>query len=217
MIENWTCPKCTSPNHPRRDQCWQCGYPRESIPKIESTNELSAEAPPTEPNLQGIGNQPIPSPNEPKDKVSSLRSLGRVIILACGGIFLLVAATLGVFTYLNRPQNTIIGTWEQVGEIGEIISFHKDGTITTVDFGVTIVGNYEFLDNNTLRIDILGTSQIFDVNISGNMLSLSSDGTTVQFEKTANTTAAGVEVSTEIPTEVPTETVSEQPTTTGYR
>lgn len=67
-------------------------------------------------------------------------------------------------------REDIIGKWYAINS-GEQREFLKDGTVIIVAGGDSIVGNYKFIDNSRLRVDLsapfLGSSaMVFEVSIS---------------------------------------------------
>jgi len=85
------------------------------------------------------------------------------------------------------PGSRIVGRWQQVGG-DQILEFFDGGTVTATSFGITITGDYEFLDKDTIRLDMrglfgLGNSQVLDIRISGDTLILSASGVSVQYNR----------------------------------
>ncbi len=72
----------------------------------------------------------------------------------------------------SKPENLIIGKWEDVKD-KTTIEFLKDGTCILVERKQqAVVGKYNFIDNNRLKVDIYGMSRILQMAISENELIL---------------------------------------------
>lgn len=74
----------------------------------------------------------------------------------------------------KSKQKTIVGKWKEVGGT-QTIEFFKDGTVIVVDDdGDRLVGNYRFLDDNRIRIDLGGFigSDIAEISSSGDEITL---------------------------------------------
>ena len=50
---------------------------------------------------------------------------------------------------------TIVGKWKEVDGT-EIIEFFKDGTVKVTDEGLAISGDYRFIDDNRIRLNLGG-------------------------------------------------------------
>ena len=147
------------------------------------------------PSSPNVDNWPTHFRKDSKLRNLALGVIGSGGIFACCSILLVAAVTIAVVANANRPQNTIIGTWEQVGGVGEVLQFSNDGTITATSLGITGVGSYEFIDNDTIRINLPGifsSSQIFDVQISDDTLTLSYNGTSVHYRRIMGSPIVGV-------------------------
>jgi hypothetical protein len=68
-----------------------------------------------------------------------------------------------VVYWLNRPEIKLIGSWK--GSSGEILTFYKDGTVTSNDGSNSFTGSYKTLDNDTLKMDLEGI-----VSLTGSMV-----------------------------------------------
>ena len=66
------------------------------------------------------------------------------------GLLLITLAACG-----KSPKDAIVGTWYEAGG-DESMQFYKDGTITIEDSGKSIAGNYTFLDDDTIRVELGG-------------------------------------------------------------
>ncbi|NSW52546.1 MAG: hypothetical protein HPY85_08600 [Anaerolineae bacterium] len=83
-------------------------------------------------------------------------------------------------------SSKIVGSW--VDADGVVYEFFKDGTVTIDSWGITISGTYEFIDKDTLKMNLdglwgIGGATVFDVEFSGKQLLLTSTGQTVTLEK----------------------------------
>ncbi len=89
--------------------------------------------------------------------------LGLLIVLltlsACGGV-----------------QNKIVGTWEDTD--GYLFIFEEDGTLIVSVEGSEIAGSYEFIDKDTMELELdttgLGIS-LMDVMIVGDTMTLTDE------------------------------------------
>ena len=53
----------------------------------------------------------------------------------------------------SKPQDLIIGKWEET-ESKDIIEFKKDGTLSVTKGGQSQNGKYQFVDDNTVEIEM---------------------------------------------------------------
>ena len=103
--------------------------------------------------------------------------------LLCAFIALVLLATA------CSPQNAIIGKWESAGAgIVNTLEFFQDGTVRSTTGTLIVTGTYKFVDDDTIRVDLSGLlgligSQLFDVSISGNTLTLESGGTSITYNR----------------------------------
>jgi formylglycine-generating enzyme required for sulfatase activity len=109
-------------------------------------------------------------------------------IAKCLYFFCLIFSTLFLVSCTSL-ESEIIGKWQAVNGNGETIEFYKDGTITTTSsVEINIVGDYRFIDKNTIRIDSSGLMglvgpQVFDVKISNDTLILTSGFTSIKYNR----------------------------------
>ncbi len=104
-----------------------------------------------------------------------------IIILSIvgGAVGLLFCAAIAVAVALSasgsRLQESIIGPWRS--ETGSsVVEFYRDGMVEVrPDGGETTRSTYEFVDGNTLRIESGGVGFIYDVQISGDTLTMTGD------------------------------------------
>ncbi len=86
-------------------------------------------------------------------------------------------------------QSQIVGRWREASGTGLELEFFNGGTVTATILGITTTGNYTFLDNDSIRVDFTGIvqnffgSQTFDVAINNDRLTLTYNGTGLQFVK----------------------------------
>lgn len=100
----------------------------------------------------------------------------------------LISIVLLVSIFLTgcSAESKIIGTW--VDADGVNYEFFKDGTVTIESYGIVVSGNYEFIDGDTMKLNLdglwgLGGASVFDVKISGKELALTTSGQTIYLEK----------------------------------
>ena len=96
---------------------------------------------------------------------------GAVGLLFCAAIAVAVALSVSG----SRLQESIIGPWRS--ETGsDVVEFYRDGTVEVrPDGGETTRSTYKFVDGNTLRIESGGVGFIYDVQISGDTLTMTGD------------------------------------------
>lgn len=84
-------------------------------------------------------------------------------------------------------KGAIIGRWQQAGGGTQILEFFQADTVTVTSQGITLTGTCKWLDEKTIQITTPGlfgsNSQVYDVTISGEKLSLSSSGVTIDFNR----------------------------------
>lgn len=84
-------------------------------------------------------------------------------------------------------KGAIIGRWQLSEGGGPVLEFFKGDTVTLSNNGITTAGTYKWLDDKTIQITVPGlfgnSSQVFDVVVSGEKLSLSTGGSTINFNK----------------------------------
>jgi hypothetical protein len=83
-------------------------------------------------------------------------------------------------------SDRIIGRWQDVD--GVQYKFYKDGTITIDSFCLKFTGDYEFIDTDTIRIDMggllgLAGPTVMRVEFTGDQLILSDGGAEIILEK----------------------------------
>jgi len=83
-------------------------------------------------------------------------------------------------------SNKIIGRWEDTDGIQ--YEFYRDGTITIDSYGITVSGDYEFIDKETIKINLAGLwglagASVMEVDISGNQMTLNEGGIAIILEK----------------------------------
>ena len=93
-----------------------------------------------------------------------------LLLIACGG-----------------ASKDIVGEWRTTNpEI--IFEFFPDGTVTWEQAGRNFTGQYKFIDNNNIRLDMMGdlgpqAVVLKDVSISGDSLNLTLDGKQHEFKR----------------------------------
>lgn len=94
------------------------------------------------------------------------------------------------FSSCSKPENAIVGKWQEVDGT-ENAEFFKDGTVSLVDNGMSLAGNYKFIENDRLRVDLGGVGaligpMIFKVEVSRNELTLTDSKGKVTTYRRAN-------------------------------
>lgn len=103
-------------------------------------------------------------------------------------IILLISSAVMLNGCIQKPEAVIIGKWDEIDGT-ETIEFFKDGTVTIVDKGISLSGNYKFIDDDHIRIDLGGIGalagpMISKVSISKDELSLTtSDGDIYKYQR----------------------------------
>ncbi len=96
-------------------------------------------------------------------------------------ILFLSVALVGCSSSVN-----IEGSW--VDYDNSVYTFYKDGTIIIESFGIKLSGEYEFIEKDTIKLELdglwgIGGATIFEVEKSGNQLTLTSSGQSILLEK----------------------------------
>lgn len=81
--------------------------------------------------------------------------------------------------------NPLLGKWQGVSGPGvaDSIQFFKDGTISTVQYGVPVGGEYRLIDGEHVRV-VMSRTYVFRFSVAGNRLILvEEDGATYTYEK----------------------------------
>lgn len=103
-------------------------------------------------------------------------------------IILLILSAVMLNGCIQNPEAAIIGKWDEIDGT-ETIEFFKDGTITVDDKGMSFGGDYKFIDNDRIRIELGGLGalagpMIVKVSISKDELSLTtSDGDIDKYQR----------------------------------
>jgi len=76
----------------------------------------------------------------------------------------------------SELENKLVGKWKEEGKT-KVLEFFKGNTVTTVNRGKSSVGEYQFLDEDRIKMSLggissLAGSQLFTIIISGNTLYL---------------------------------------------
>ncbi|MDD5037089.1 MAG: hypothetical protein PHE55_20370 [Methylococcaceae bacterium] len=79
-----------------------------------------------------------------------------------------------------KPEDEIVGKWNEADSTA-IMEFFKDGTFTVAIQGMSVAGNYKFLDKDRIRIDLGGQGAlkgplVAKFSISGNELTWTMPG-----------------------------------------
>ncbi len=94
---------------------------------------------------------------------------------------LIVVLTL---TACGGGKNAIVGTWEDAD--GFQVTFAEDGTMTVGDGEFEVSGTYEFIDKDTIEVNLDTTGlgiALWDVEISGDTMTLTEDGSTTELTR----------------------------------
>lgn len=93
---------------------------------------------------------------------------------------LLAILCLGLILASCGNKTAVIGVWtEKIATL----SFQTDGTVISRFMGLKAEGNYIFLDKDTLRMTFMGKSIDYLINISGNTMTLISNGIKLTYYK----------------------------------
>lgn len=94
-------------------------------------------------------------------------------------LFLMVACS-------NNLESDIVGRWQEVDD-SEVIEFYKDGTVTIEGANGNFTGDYRFVDDTHIRLDVptlFGTTALVaEVNMSGDNLTLSYNGQKSEYKR----------------------------------
>jgi hypothetical protein len=95
-------------------------------------------------------------------------------------ILFLVACT-------TKPENAIVGKWKEIDKT-DVMEFFKEGSVSVTDKDMSLVGNYKFVDDGRLRLEIVGLkSMIVTIKLTANELIFTeTNGTTVKFKRLGN-------------------------------
>jgi hypothetical protein len=93
-----------------------------------------------------------------------------------------------LLTTACSAKSSIVGKWEDTVGAGVTFEFFKDGTMTATTSGMALTGDYEFIDKDTIRVDMTGLlglagSTVFDVSLSGDSLTLSTSGFIISLQR----------------------------------
>jgi len=93
------------------------------------------------------------------------------LMVVLGMLVLVVLSGCGKST-----EKAIIGKWKEVDST-ETIEFFKDGTVTVIDKGMSMSGNYKFVGKNRIKMELGGLGALMGpivskISISGNELSM---------------------------------------------
>ncbi|MGY6530184.1 MAG: hypothetical protein ACXITR_09665 [Cyanobacterium sp.] len=80
---------------------------------------------------------------------------------------------------LISPERAIRGRWTEVGASNSHMEFFADGTISGASYGISYSGDYEFLDRETVKINVGGAIGAFagplvlKISIEGDEMTMS--------------------------------------------
>ena len=87
-------------------------------------------------------------------------------------ISVVVLATLIAGACSFKSQNPIVGKWKDAERGQVVIEFTKDGSLSFSGNGRSVSGNYKFIDEGRVQLDLAGEpSKILAVKITGDELS----------------------------------------------
>ena len=102
-----------------------------------------------------------------KIAVISVLIMGIILLSGCTGL---------------KSENTIIGKWQE--DDGSIIEFFEDGTMNLVYGTFSESVEYEFVDNNNIRVTTSdGTTGVIGVSISRDKLIMDDRGSVAEFKR----------------------------------
>lgn len=81
--------------------------------------------------------------------------------------------------------NPLLGKWEGVSGPGvaDSIQFFKDGTVSTVQYGVPVGGQYRLIDGEHVRV-VMSRTYVFRFSVDRNLLTLiEENGATYTYRK----------------------------------
>ncbi|HKQ76358.1 MAG TPA: hypothetical protein VJ810_21870 [Blastocatellia bacterium] len=88
---------------------------------------------------------------------------------------IVVIAALIAIACSSKSANPIVGKWKDV-EKTAIVEFSKDGSLSISDAAFSMKGNYKFLDEGRVQVNIIGMEAmgptILTVKFTGGELSL---------------------------------------------
>ena len=91
----------------------------------------------------------------------------------------------------DKSENAIIGQWKEI-DGAETIEFYKDGTISIVG-DISVSGDYKFIDDNTIRVDLGFVSLVAKISVSNDELILTEpDGEVSKYKRVDNTKAGNL-------------------------
>lgn len=95
--------------------------------------------------------------------------------------------TLFLVACTTKPESAIIGKWKEIDKT-DAMEFFNEGSVCVTDKDTSLVGNYKFVDDGHLRLEIVGLkSMIVTVKLTANELMFTEpNGTTVKFKRIKN-------------------------------
>ena len=102
--------------------------------------------------------------------------------------FVVVCLILLLICSCASKKRAIVGKWKEIGET-EIMEFFADGTVTVADQGMYAGGNYEFIDDGRMKLDLGGIfalvgPMVCEVSVSkGELVFTMPDGETSKYQK----------------------------------
>jgi len=90
------------------------------------------------------------------------------------GIVVIVIILVVLLSIGGGPKRAIIGRWRgiQGPDVADTVEFFKDGTMSIVEKGIPMGGEYKFIDDNHLKTVVGPVTIVFEVSISKNELTM---------------------------------------------
>lgn len=88
----------------------------------------------------------------------------------------------------SNPGDAIVGKWKEIGKT-EIIEFFDEGTVNVTDKGISMAGNYSFIEKNRIKLELGGLGALVGpmvrtVSIDGDVLTFTeSNGDEDKYER----------------------------------
>ena len=100
-------------------------------------------------------------------------------------LIFVVALLIGACS--GSPEDKIVGTWYEIGD-NETMEFFADGTITIAEGRESMAGNYSFLDESKLRIELGGLGAlagplVVSYEFEGDILKLTYNGDVSKYSR----------------------------------
>jgi hypothetical protein len=103
-------------------------------------------------------------------------------------LFFFFCLAFVIFACKLKPEELIIGKWKSTDDF-ETYEFFQDGTVTKVDHGTSLSGNYQWLDSYRLKLELKVKGSINDIMIMRILISekelvlINPRGTLIKYHK----------------------------------